>query len=622
MCGIAGIVGEGFSSDTLNRMLEVMNHRGPDAKGLFVFDTGGVGHCRLSIVDLSPNANQPFVSDDKSVAVVVNGEIYNFLELRKVLESKGARFKSNSDSEVVLHGYVEYGQDFIKQLDGMFAVAVYDKKNRKIILTRDRLGIKPLYYHHGKSQFVFGSEIKAIAQCKAVDLETDFQALSEYLIFENCFSNKTLNRRIKQVLPGEIISIETSNLRLSRSLFWKPEFNYDLTYSESSLYEKYLSVVKKSVKQHLLSDVPIGAYLSSGFDSSTVAYWACNELGHQNISTYTGSFGREGFYNESRDAKRIAQGFKCSNKEIEITPVDFKENLERILWHLDEPKVGMGSFSQYMVAKEAAKDVKVILTGHGGDEFFAGYPVFKAIFGKGKLLSLFKNSSIREKMILGYFLIFPLLKKENRFFLPSIFSSHELKKVLKQDFYQDKLLEKDPFEEVNKLRQSISNDYERLVLTYLHFYLPALFVVEDKISMAFSMESRTPLCGNKMVDFALSIPLSQKLKDLELKHIPKTAMKNKLPEFLYTLPKRGFPTPLSIWFKKELKTFVREFIWDNYHFIEHMFIKSKVENILLKLQKTRFDTPLNEIPAHKIWMLLNLILYFKNQKNRYQLNAS
>ncbi len=273
----------------------------------------------------------------------------------------------------------------------------------------------------------------------------------------------------------------------------------------------------------------------------------------------------------------------------------------------------MGSFSQYMVAQEAAKDVKVILTGHGGDEFFAGYPVFKAIFGRNQPLRLLAKSSWRELLYSVYFLVMPLAKKELNYFLPNIFSLHSLGKLMMPEYQKGQ----DVFLELDLLQKSCNDDYQRLFLTYLRYYLPALFVVEDKISMAFSLESRTPLCDNSMLDLALTLSLAQKMEGLELKHIPKKAMRNNLPEFIFSLPKRGFPTPLLLWFKKELRQYIRSYILDNMDCLP-MFDKKYVEKTIISYQNTKFVTPFTELAAHKLWMMLNLIIYFKHQNARYR----
>jgi asparagine synthase (glutamine-hydrolysing) len=284
---------------------------------------------------------------------------------------------------------------------------------------------------------------------------------------------------------------------------------------------------------------------------------------------------------------------------------------------MDEPRVGMGSFSQFMVAKRAAQDVKVILTGHGGDEFFAGYPVFKAIYGRKNLRRLILTSSPREMMFFAYFSILPMFRKELRYFLPNIYPMRSLKNILREDVYRHLLEEADVYWEPEQLQRRSSDDYERLFLTYLKYYLPSLFIVEDKISMAFSLESRTPLCDNEMLEFAMRIPLASKLEDFELKHIPRMAMKGKLPDFLYSLPKRGFPTPLLLWFKKELKDYVKSFILDNFVWLE-FFRRKEVERLISRYQQSPFTTPYDEIRAHRIWVLLNLVHYFRNQKERYR----
>jgi len=615
MCGIAGLVGAIPDKKIIHQMLHIMKHRGPDAQGFFFSDRVQFGHCRLAINDLSDEGNQPFYSEDKNVVIIVNGEIYNFSELKTNLESRGCVFKSSSDSEAVLHGYRQFGLNIIEMLNGMFAIAIYDKNQQRVFLARDRLGIKPLYYCKTKELVAFGSEIKSLAQCREVDLALDPLSLREYLVFENYFSNRTLNQNIKIVQPGEIVTVQFNSLQVTRKPFWQPSFHEENRVDLESLYDKYLNIAERAVNRHLLSDVSVGAYLSSGVDSSSVVYWASKKLGSK-LRTFTGSFGMPGFYDEAEDAGKIADEFHCPNKKVLITPDDFINNIEDVLWHLDEPRVGMGSFSQYMVAQGAAQDVKVILTGHGGDEFFAGYPVFKAILGKSNPLKLLKNSSARELMFAVYFLLGPFFKKGIQHFLPTIHSPTSISNLLLGDNINLRSGGFDPYQELGKLKAHTSDDYQRLILTYLRHYLPALFVVEDKISMAHSLESRTPLCDNELLDFALSIPLKTKLTNFELKHIPRTAMKGRLPTLIYDLPKRGFPTPLLHWFKGELKTYVREFVLDNLQYAPFLCGK-EVEKITARHCNQKINTPFSEISAHKVWMLLNLVTYMKNQKHRY-----
>ncbi len=615
MCGIAGIAGDGREHHVIHKMLDIMNHRGPDSQGVFTAQNAVLGHCRLSINDLSENGNQPFISSDKQTATIVNGEIYNYAELKAELERLGHRFTSSSDCEVVLHGYIEFGLDIIPRLNGMFAIAIYDALRKRVFLIRDRLGIKPLYYCSMRDTFIFASEIKAILQCKAVGTELDSLSLQEYLHFENYFSNRTLNRNIKVVEPGETIVFDIDKCELARNYFWRFSFQTGQSNPHNNLYDDYLEILSKAVKRHLISDVPVGAYLSSGIDSSSVVYWASRSIGER-LQTYTGSFGMSGYYDESEAASKIASEFGCPHHTVRITPEDFEKEIEKILWHIDEPRVGMGAFSQFIVARQAAKGVKVILTGHGGDELFAGYPVFKAIIGKSNPLGLIRHSSLRELMYAVYFLLGPVFTKEIGYFLPTIFSSTSSKKLIQENGFMEDQTGEAPYLALKELRDRTSDDYQCLMLTYLQYYLPALFIIEDKISMAHSLESRTPLCDNELVDFALSVPLEMKLLNFELKHIPRQSMRGKLPSWIYKLPKRGFPTPLLYWFKSDLKTFVREFIMDNLCHAPFLYPK-EVERIIDSHCKQKLTTPFSEISAHKIWIILNIIAYMKNQKTRF-----
>ena len=616
MCGIAGVVGHAPDEKLAPQMVARMRHRGPNAQGFYRSDDIHLGFCRLSINDLSDRANQPFISPDQSVVIAVNGEIYNFKEIKEPLLRKGFLFRSNSDSEVVLHAYIDRGLNFIPELNGMFAIIIWDGKRKTLFLIRDRLGIKPLYYTTGHTFFLFASEIKAFALCSDINFAVDLQSFGEYLLFENYFADRTLNKNIKLVEPGQIVQFEPQRNILKKNYFWQPMMDHSQDFRVESPYGEYLSIVETSVERHLISDVPIGSYLSSGIDSSSVAYWASMKLGGA-LKTYTGFFGMQGFYDEASDAKRIAERFGCSNERVDITPEDFVNNIEDVLYHLDEPKVGMGAFSQYMVAKRAAQDVRVILTGHGGDEFFAGYPVFRAIYGRQNLWQFLLASSPRDLMFFAYFSLYPLCRRELRYFLPNIYPLQFLKTILKKDFYLHLLKHTDIFAEPEKLCIQFPSDYERLFITYLKYYLPSLFIVEDKISMAFSLESRTPLCDNDLLQFALRIPLSKKLKGFELKHIPRNAMVGRLPDFIYKLPKKGFPTPLRLWFKKELKNYVKSFILDNFVWLE-CFRRQEVETFIKGYQSFPITSPYDEIKAHRIWILLNLIIYFKNQKERYQ----
>jgi len=609
VCGIAGYIGPNPSDGLIERMLGIMQHRGPDAHGTFHAPGVALGHTRLSINDLSSDANQPFVASDRLTAVAVNGEIYNFREIRTKLEQRGCRFKSNSDSEVVLHGYIEFGEDIFSRFNGMFAIAVWDARRNQVLLARDRLGIKPIYVASHPDGFVFASEIKAIAQCNDVALDLDLQALSEYLVYENCFAGRTLNSKIQMVRPGEIVTLGKT---LQRRTYWKPSFS---TVDEpGDVYETYRSLSRQAVERHLISDVPLGTYLSAGIDSSTVTYWSSTVLKNR-LRTFTGCFGRTDFYDESCDAAHLAHTFGCANETITISPRDFVDNFEKICWHLDEPRAGMGSFSQYMVAKRAAKDVKVILTGHGGDEFFAGYPVFRNILATRHPLKFLKRSTGRELVLAACFALYPFLCREASFRMPVVVPPPLWREILNPHLVTG-MQSYDAGQALISIRSGAANAGEEITLMYLREYLPSLFVVEDKISMAFSLESRTPLCDNELLDFSLSLPLEKKLQNLELKHIPRQAMRGLLPDFIYNLPKKGFPTPLRHWFKAELRSFVQEYILEGAKECP-LFEVNKLETFIKGILSSRAPYPIDEIHAHRLWVIMNLIAHTRHQKHRY-----
>jgi asparagine synthase (glutamine-hydrolysing) len=610
VCGIAGVAGALANIQLLESMLRIMAHRGSDARGHFVSSGICLGHNRLAINDLSENANQPFVSSDQSVVLVVNGEIYNFKELRCELEKRGCKFKSQSDSEVILHGYLEFGEDIIPRLNGMFALALWDTRRRELLIARDRLGIKPLYYAITAKGFHFASELKALAQSPDVSLEPDFQALTEYLVYENCFAGRSLNRAIRLVRPGEMVVFGAD----TRSRFyWQPTFPTGKV-PRGDVYEAYRQLSRRAVDRHLISDVPVGSYLSAGIDSSTVTYWSSRHP-LRPPRTFTGSFGMNGYYDESADAARLASELGCANEKVEIRPQDFIDHFEDLCWHLDEPRAGMGAFPQYMVARQASRQVKVILTGHGGDELFAGYPVFRNLLAARHPLAFLRATPLREMVLAGCFALYPLICRQAAYRMPVVFPPRLWQKIIAPDLLLE-LARCDPAEVLATLRATSRDSTEETTLVYLREYLPSLFKVEDNLSMAFSLESRTPLCDNDLLDFALSLPLETKLSRMELKHVPRQAMRGLLPDFLFKLPKRGFPTPLRLWFKGELRTYVREFIADGAHDCP-LFNRRKLLQMVEAIMASSAPYPLDEIEAHRLWVVMSLIAHSRMQRRRY-----
>lgn len=613
MCGICGYIG--FKDDSLiQRMTKVLHHRGPDNVGYYADETITMGHTRLSIVDLSESGNQPMFNEDASLVVVVNGEIYNHLEIRQPLEKKGHIFRSRSDSEVVLHAYEEYGSDFLPKLNGMFALALWDTKRKTLLLARDRLGIKPVYYSFSNSEFIFASEIKAILEHFSFKKELNHSALIDYITFENVIGDKTFFKGIHILEPGQYLIYSDQQIQIKS--YWEAEFN-PIEAPISEQLERFKTTIRQSVKNHLMSDVPLACYLSGGFDSTSVATLASGEL-EDALFTFTGRFQEGDLYDESPCANLVAKGIESNHHLVTITSQDFVEQIEKLVYSLDEPKVGPGAFSQYMVAKLAAEHVKVILTGHGGDELFAGYPVHKAMFTQqaienrwSEVFKLGKYLKKSEFPFFVYFAIFSQWKPQIRYGLPILFHKNEWKHLFTAEWY-NQIKPIDPDLAIRSVLENKQFDnLSRLQYLYIKTYLPSLFVVEDKIGMAHSLESRTPLCDNGMIDLALSIPFKQKLHQGELKYIVKAGMRDKLPEMLYYQRKKGFPTPINKWFRTDLKDFLRDILLSRRMAERGIFDPKSVSSLLDKHFKTKRTTPFSEIRAHQIWILLNVELWFR-----------
>ena len=613
MCGICGFTGNNYGS-LINRMTSLLDHRGPDNIGYYSDSEITLGHTRLSIVDLSENGNQPMANHDNSIILIANGEIYNYQDLRQTLEDRKHVFQSESDSEVILHGYEEYGTNIIKHLNGMFAFAIWDKTQKILILARDRLGIKPVYYSLIDGDLIFASEIKAILAHPKINRLVNHHSLIDYITFENILGDKTLFDKIHLLQPGNFLTLKNGFLNCTE--YWDVEFKtYESTVSEK--ITRFKKVAEQSVKNHLMSDVPLASYLSGGYDSTSVATIASEQLDNS-ISTFTGRFDDGDLYDETPYANLVAERIQSNHETITITPKDFIENIRNIIYHLDETKVGPGVFPQYMVAKAAAKSVRVILTGHGGDELFAGYPVHKSIFIQQAIRSrgfdILKIGQLLKKSEIPFFIYFAFLSKWKRLIrhgLPILFHRNEWNHIFTHNFYEKVKNIPADLSIRSLINSKRHSEIDRLQYLYLKTYLPSLFVVEDKIGMAHSLESRTPLCDNQMVDFALSIPFEQKIWNNELKYIIKEGMKDRLPNILYQQPKRGFPTPIDKWFRSELIDFLHDTLLSKKAISRNLFDPKYVSSILDRHRKTKHKTPFSEIRAHKIWILLNIELWFQ-----------
>jgi len=613
MCGICGFWG--FKNKTLLKdMTKVLNHRGPDDYGFYSDKSISLGHRRLSIIDLSKKAKQPMFNEDRSIVIVYNGEIYNFKEIKHKLKGKH-KFKSNSDTEVIIHAYEEYGVDCVKLFNGMFAFAIWDKKKKMLFLARDRLGIKPLYYFYNKKKFVFASEIKAILKDKSIKKELNETSLVDYLTFQNIMDNKTFFKNINILLPAH--SLIFRNGKTSINEYWKPNYSKKCLNSQHEYIKKFQKIFKDSIKRHMISDVSLGSYLSGGFDSSSVVAIA-SEISKNRMETFTGRFDEGGKYDETPVSREVAKKVNAKVHEVTLKPNDFLKSINDIIYHLDEPKVALPAFSQYHVSKLVSRNVKVVLTGHGGDELFAGYPIYKTAYFKQLLkknpfnfLRIFNFVRVNEIPRFFYFLFFPLFSEEVKHGLFIMFNKNQRKKLFTKKFYS-KIKDYNPSNSLERyLRSDKLSESDKVQHLYLKTYLPSLFIVEDKLSMAHSIEARIPMCDNELIDFALSIPIKNKLYKNNLKYIIKESMRTKLPKNLYKQPKLGFPTPLSIWFRKELRSYIYDLLLDEKTISRGIFNKFYIKKLLDQHCSSKTDTLWDLVNANRIWSLINIELWFR-----------
>lgn len=554
MCGIAGVAfadGRPVDPALLQRMAGLLRHRGPDAEGLHRAPGVGLAHRRLAIIDRE-GGGQPMLDPSGRLVIVYNGEVYNFRELRAQLEERGHRFLTRTDTEVVLHAWQEWGVEALPRLNGMFALCVWDVARRELWLARDRLGIKPLYYARRGPDLAFASEIKGLLPALP-QVRPCRRTIYEFLTFQNVLGDDTFFEGVAKLPPAHWLCWTPAGVR--SGAWWEPRFD-PLPLSFEQAVEEYRARLGRAVERHMIADVPVGAYLSSGVDSASVATMARRHVSGE-LHTFTGAFGDAPWYDERPGARRVAARIGATPHEVEITPQHYLDAIEDVVWHLDEPTLGTGALPQWVVARLASRAVKVVLTGHGSDECFAGYQVNKVALlretwagPRRRIFSALRAVRRDEWSRVLYYLLYPLLYPE---VASGLFIM--VPRARRRGFFAPELLEEQAgFEPLDRLQERGGPPNEpagqRLTRFYLRTYLPTTLLQEDKLGMAHSLESRTPLCDNELVDLALGLPLSTKLHGGQLKAIPRAALREELPAGLLGLPKRGFPTPFARWFRR------------------------------------------------------------------------
>ena len=628
MCGITGLInldGEPVSPAVLQKMTDEIAHRGPDGEGHWIEENVGLGHRRLAIIDLSPAGHQPMISTDHRYVLSYNGEIYNFSELRTELEREGFRFRSKTDSEVVLCALVHWGVKAFDRFNGMFALALWDSKERTLLLARDRYGIKPLYVSQQGRFFTFGSEQKAILARPGFKRSLDKSALLEYFTFQNIFTDRTLLNDI-QLLPAghyAMLNLKQQSPTLKRTQYWDYHFREPTKPKRKEEYLEELDCLfKQAVNRQLVADVELGSYLSGGMDSGSITAIATKSFPY--LKTFTCGFdlssasGLELGFDERAKAEAMSAQFKTEHYEMVLKAGDMERCLPKFAWHLEEPRVGQ-SYPNYYVAGLASKFVKVVLSGAGGDELFGGYPwrYYRAAVNQNF-----------EHYIDQYYLYWQRLIDNQD--IKDVFSPiwGDVKDVWTRDIFRDVFVNHK--NEVKTPEDYINHSLYFEAKTFLH----GLFIVEDKLSMAHSLETRVPFMDNDLVDFAMQCPVSLKLNNLaevirinenepsdkqsqffqktnDGKQILRDMMNGYIPTEITQAEKQGFSSPDASWFKGEsIELVKRKLLNDDakiYDFLDRAKLEMLVNQHLNGEQNRRL----------LVWSLLNVETWLESEEGLF-----
>jgi asparagine synthase (glutamine-hydrolysing) len=628
MCGITGVLkfadNARVETSVVRRMCDVMAHRGPDDDGIYTDGPVGIGMRRLSIIDLT-TGHQPISNEDETLWVVFNGEIYNHAELREQLLGRGHRYKTHSDTETIIHLYEEYGRDCVRRLRGMFAFAIWDKRARKLFIARDRLGIKPLYYRLTSESLLFGSEIKVILSYAGVQPEFHRAGLPEYLAFGYLSGEETFYKGIRKLMPGHTMEVGLDG-KPSIDAYWDLSVSSDdSSHSESYYVQRYRELLEQSVNSHLMSDVPLGVFLSGGVDSSAVAA-LLTKIRRSPIETFSVGY-TEHAYSELPYARIVAKHLNSVHREVLVSRQEFFDVLPKLIWHEDEPIVWPSSVALYFVARLARERVKVVLTGEGSDETLGGYTryaftlknaawdgiyrsVVPAALRRGIRHSISNspliNATLRRKMAHTFLARdgkhWPSFYFDNFF---SAFDRNEQEDLLSEQFATE-LSEGSAYRHVLGHWENSSGDMlQRLLYTDIKTYLVELLMKQDNMSMAASIESRVPFLDHVLVEFATRIPREVQLKGMAGKQILKKAVSDLLPRSILYRPKLGFPTPWSGWLAGAQLDSIEGLLLQSRSLDRGLFNRAAIERLFKEHRANYRDN------YDRIWRLLNLELWHR-----------
>ena len=613
MCGIAGILsldGAPASIALVKAMSGAIAHRGPDGEGEYSDGPVALGHRRLAIIDLSAAGRQPMATPDGRFVITYNGEVYNFQELRAELQAKGHQFRSRSDTEVVLAAWAEWGSRSLLRLNGMFAFALWDTREKRLWLARDRFGIKPLYYARAGSRLLFGSEVKALLAHPDFSAELSPPALVEYMTFQNFFTDATLFKGAKLLPAGSVLSISHRERDPRIERYWDYDFT-ETAGDPATLADELDHLFQQAVSRQLVSDVDVASYLSGGIDSGSVTAIAARQLPY--LRTFTVGFdlhsasGLEMGFDERSEAEHMSYLFKTEHYEMVLKAGDMERCMRRLVWHLEEPRVGQ-SYPNFYAAHLASKFVKVVLSGSGGDELFGGYPwrYYRAVVNDDFEHYIDKYYGFWQRLVPN--------AVQKRLFAPI---ASETEGVWTRDIFRDVFHHHAA--SLTRPEDYVNHSLYFEAKTFLH----GLLVVEDKLSMAHGLEARVPFLDNDLVDFAMRLPLSMKLGNLgevvrlnENEPGPKTSryfqktrdgkrllrqvMARHVPERISAGEKKGFSAPDASWFRGESIDYVRETLMDNRARIYDYLDRKVVQELLTEHLEGRQNRRL------LVWALLYL----------------
>lgn len=569
MCGIAGIFQLNRTPApprVLEQMLQSILHRGPDEDGRLVDAELVMGMRRLSIIDLA-DGHQPISDESGRYSVVFNGEIYNYRELREQLLARGHRLKTHSDTEVIVHLFEERGPECLEDLRGMFAFAVWDNQDRSLFLARDRLGIKPLYTTQVGDAFIFASEIKALLTHPGVSATLDLQALTEYLSLKYVPSPRTLFAGIRSLPPGHCVQLREGHVESKR--YWNVSFSKpDQCQTESEYVAEALQLLRESVRLRLRSDVPFGAFLSGGLDSSTIVALMAEQM-TEPVKTFSVGFGDSNQADELPFAQNVADRFGCEHHTLRITGADFLKHAEDVLWHLDQPIADQATVATFMVAKLARQHVKMVLTGEGGDELFAGYARYVGERYSPWLTWLPSSAGHLARRLLrqapglrrGKIAFNALTRRDEATRFANWFPmfSDDVKSCLLADTMQDFRQGAHDVFAAHLADCDAKASLDRMLYVDSKLWLPDYLLLRgDKLTMANSLEARLPLLDHKFVEFAARLPVNYKLRGKTRKYLLKQVAAELLPPEIIHRKKQGFPIPIDQWLRHEARSLMHD----------------------------------------------------------------